>query len=41
MKVNSRDFKEVGENTSNWIYYVKDRGYWRALVVAALKLRVL
>ena len=33
--------KEIGINTRNWIDAAQDRDYWRALVNAALKLRVL
>ena len=33
------DLKEIGINTSNWIY-LADRDYWRALVNAGLNLRV-
>ena len=34
------DLKEIGINTRNWVYSARDRDYWRALVNAALKLRV-
>jgi hypothetical protein len=34
------DVKEVGINTSIWVNSAKDRGYRRALLNAALKLRV-
>jgi hypothetical protein len=34
------DLKEIGINTRNWVDSVQDRGYWRALVNAALNLRV-
>ena len=33
------DFKEIGVYTWNWIDWVQDRDYWRALVNAALSLR--
>ena len=32
--------KEIGINTRNWVGSAKDRNYWRALVNAALNLRV-
>ena len=32
------DFKELGINTRNWVHSAQD--YWRALVNAALNLRV-
>ena len=35
------DLKEIGINTRNWVISAHDRGYWRALVNAALNLRVL
>ena len=35
------DLKEVGTNASNWVDMVQNRDYWRALVNAALNLRVL
>ena len=35
------DLKEIGINTRNWIDSAQDRNYWRALVNAALNLRVL
>jgi hypothetical protein len=34
------DLKEIGINTRNWIDLAQDRDYWRALVNAALNLRV-
>ena len=34
------DLEEIGINVSNWVYSAKDRDYWRALVNAALDLRV-
>ena len=34
------DVKEIGINTRNWIDSVQDSDYWRALVNAALNLRV-
>ena len=36
------DLKEMGRpiNTSHWVNSAQDRGYWRALVNAALKLWV-
>ena len=33
--------KEIGMNTRNWVDSAPDRDYWRALVNAALILRVL
>ena len=33
-------FKEIGMNTRNWVDSAQDRNYWRALVNAALNLRV-
>ena len=35
------DLKEIGINTRNWVDSAQDRYYWRALVNAALNLRVL
>ena len=32
--------KEIGINTRIWVDSTQDRGYWRALMNAALKLRV-
>ena len=34
------DLEEIGINAGNWVELVQDRGYWRALVNAALNLRV-
>ena len=34
------DLKEIGINTKNWVNSAQDRDYWRALVNAALNLRV-
>ena len=34
------DLKEIGINMSNWVDSAHDRDYWRALVNAALNLRV-
>ena len=34
------DLKEVGINTRNWVDSIEDRGYWGALVNAALNLPV-
>ena len=34
------DLKEIGINTKNWVDSAQDRDYWRALVNAALDLRV-
>ena len=34
------DLKKIGINTRNWVDSSQDRDYWRALVNAALKLRV-
>ena len=34
------DLKEIGINTRNWVDSAKDRDYWKALVNAALNLRV-
>jgi hypothetical protein len=30
------DLKEIGINTRKWVDSAQDRGYWRALVNAAL-----
>ena len=35
------DLEEIGIKTRNWFYSAQDRDYWRALVNAALNLRVL
>ena len=32
--------EDIGINAGNWFDLVKDRDYWRAIVNAALKLRV-
>ena len=34
------DLEEIGINEDNWVDSAQDRGYWRALVNAALNLRV-
>ena len=34
------DLEEIGVNVSNWVDSAQDRDYWRALVNAALNLRV-
>ena len=34
------DRKEIGINTMNWVDSAQDSDYWRALVNAALNLRV-
>ena len=34
------DLKEIFINTRNWVDSAQDRDYWRALVNAALTLRV-
>ena len=34
------DLEEIGINASNWVDSAQDRNYWRALVNAALNLRV-
>jgi hypothetical protein len=34
------DLKEIGINTRNWVDSAQDMDYWRALVNAALNLRV-
>ena len=34
------DLKEIGINTRIWVDSAQDRDYWRALVNAALNLRV-
>ena len=34
------DLKEIGINTRNWVNSAQDRDYWRALLHAALNLRV-
>ena len=35
------DLEEIGINAGNWVDSAQDRNYWRALVNAALNLRVL
>ena len=35
-----KDLEEIRINTGNWVDSVQDRNYWRALVNAALNLRV-
>ena len=34
------DLKELGINTRNWVDLSQNRDYWRALVNAALDLRI-
>ena len=34
------DLEEIGVNAGNWVDSARDRNYWRALVNAALNLRV-
>ena len=34
------DLEEIGINAGNWVDSAQDRNYWRALVNAALHLRV-
>ena len=34
------EVKEIDISMKNWVDIVQDRDYWRALVIAALKLRV-
>ena len=34
------DLEEIGINVGNWVDSAHDRNYWRALVNAALNLRV-
>ena len=34
------DLEEIGNNANNWVDSAQDRNYWRALVNAALNLRV-
>ena len=34
------DLEEIGINAGNWVDLAQDRDYWRALVNAALYLRV-
>ena len=35
-----KDLEEIGINAGNWVDSAQDRNYWRALVNAALNLRV-
>ena len=35
------DLEEIGINAGNWVDLAQDRSYWRALLNAALNLRVL
>ena len=35
------DLEEIGISVGNWVDSVQDRNYWRALLNAALNLRVL
>ena len=37
---NRMDLEEIGINAGNWVDSAQDRDYWRALVNAALNLRV-
>ena len=34
------DLEEIGINAKNWVDSAQDRDYWRALVKAALNLRI-
>ena len=34
------DLEEIGINAGNWVHSAQDRDYWRALVNAAMNLRV-
>ena len=34
------DLEEIGINAGNWVNLAQDRDYWRALVNAALNLRM-
>ena len=34
------DFEEIGINAGNWVDSTQDLNYWRALVNAALNLRL-
>ena len=34
------DIKKIGINKRNWVDSAQDRGYWRALVNAALNLQI-
>ena len=40
MDIIRMDFKEIGINMRKWVESVQDGEYWRALVNAALNLRV-
>ena len=35
------DLEEIGINSENWVDSAQDRNYWRAIVNAALNLRVI
>ena len=35
-----KDLEEIGVNAGNWVDLAQDRDYWKALVNAALNLRV-
>ena len=37
---NIMDLEEIGINAGNWVESAQDRKYWRALVNAALNLRI-
>ena len=37
---NNNDLEEIGISAGNWVASAQDRNYWRALVNAALNLRV-
>ena len=34
------NLEEIGINAGNWVDSAQDKDYWRALVIAALNLRV-